>query len=316
MKYERAIDTVAGKVADALLSEIDSRRKQGVPPTADQIQLLRRISGCDGMAGELGRAVLVRNISFVLAVDRKCVDDHLAARVNATTAEGAALRGVMLRHRPITPGVTQVLGRAVLQSAIESTASGGAAANVASNSLWPALAHVRGDTAARWCITATDIATVLRKTSQSIRAAALRMLVKWLGADKAGSETAWRNTFGPFFKDVWPKERELRDVSQTHEFIALAVGAGRQFPAALEQLRPYIVPFDRGLGSLHAIGSSDMPERFPRETLSLLWLVCGPRSKGNYYEMAEIIDRLIGADPDLEVDRRLQRLELHAERYT
>ena len=314
-KYERAIETVAGKVADALLSEIDSRRKQGVSPTTEQIQLLRRISGCDGMAGELGRAVIVRNISFVLAVDRQCVVDHLAARVNATTAEGAALRGVMLRHRPITPGVTQVLGRAVLQSAIESAASGGAAANVASNILWPALAHVRGDTAARWGITATDIATVLRETSQSIRAAALRRLVKWLGADKAGSETAWRNTFGPFFKDVWPKERAFRDVSQTHEFIALAVGAGRQFPAALEQLRPYIVPFDRGLGSLHAIGSSDMPERFPRETLSLLWLVCGPRSKGNYYEMAEIIDRLIGADPDLEVDRRLQWLKQHAERF-
>ena len=59
-----------------------------------------------------------------------------------------------------------------------------------------------------------------------------------------------------------------------------------------------------------------MPEKFPRETLSLLRLVCGPGSKGSFYEMAKIIDRLIGADPDMEVDRRLQWLERHAERFT
>ena len=294
-RFESAIDTVAGKIVETLLSQIDSRRKRGVPPTTNQIQLLRRISGCDGIASEFGRAVLVRNIAFVLAVDRQCVVDHLAARISATTAEGAALRGVMLRHRPITPGVTQVLRQAVLQSAIESKASGGAAANVALNILRPALARGRGATAARWGITATDIATVLRETAQSIRAAALRMLVWWLGADESGPETGWRNTFGPFFRDVWPKERDLRDVSQTHEFIALAVGAGSEFPIALEQLRQYIVPFDQGLGSLRAIGSSDTPEKFPRDTLSLLWLVCGPRSTGSYYEMAEIIDRLIDA---------------------
>ena len=237
--------TVAGRVANALLTEIDSRRKQRVVATTEQIQLLRRISSCDGMAGKLGRAVLVRNISFLLAIDRQCVVDHLAARVNSATAEGTDLRAVMLLNRTITPGVTQVLGKAVVQGAIESTSNGGAAAYVASNILRPALSHVRGDTE-RWGITASDVAKVLRKTSHSIRGAALRMLVKWLGDDSAGPDTAWRDAFGPFFKDVWPKERRLRDVSQTHEFIALAVGAGRQFPAALKHLLAYIVPFDRG----------------------------------------------------------------------
>ena len=44
----------------------------------------------------------------------------------------------------------------------------------------------------------------------------------------------------------------------------------------------------------------------PRETLSLIWLVCGPNSSGSFYEISKIIDRLIKADPDIEVDRRLQ----------
>ena len=36
--------------------------------------------------------------------------------------------------------------------------------------------------------------------------------------------------FGPFFREVWPKEREFRHVSLTQHLIALAVGAGNNFP--------------------------------------------------------------------------------------
>ena len=312
--YERAIETVAGKVADALLTEIDSRRKRDLTPTTEQKQLLRRISGYDGMAGELGRAMLVRKISFVLAVDRQLIVDYLAARVNATNAEGAALRAVMLRHGPITPDVTQVLGRAVLQSAIESKATGVAAHNVASNILRPALAQVRGDTSVRRDITVSEVAQALREMSQSSRSAALGTLAEGLGNEK-NAEDAWRSTYAPFFKEVWPKEREYGDVAQTHEFIALAVGAGSEFPTALKQLRRYIVPFERDIGNLQAIVSSQVPENFPRDTLCLLRVVVGPGSRGGFYEMPGIIDRLIAADPDIEIDRRLQWLERHAERF-
>ena len=98
--------------------------------------------------------------------------------------------------------------------------------------------------------------------------------------------------------------------------IDLAVGTGNfEFPAALELLQPYIVPFDQGRGSLRSIVASEAPEKFSRQTLSLLWLVCGPRSRGSFYEISKIIDRLIASDPDLEVDRRLQWLEHRAERY-
>ena len=51
----------------------------------------------------------------------------------------------------------------------------------------------------------------------------------------------------PFFERIWPKEREFRDVSLTPHLIDLAVGSGNEFPAALELLRPYISPYERGL---------------------------------------------------------------------
>ena len=139
------------------------------------------------------------------------------------------------------------------------------------------------------------------------------MLADWLQSDDEAVEDKWRLSIGPFLENVWPKEHKFREASLTAHWIDLAVGAGAEFPAALEQLQPYIAPY-RGHGSLHSIASSEVPIKFPRETLRLLWLVCGPNSSGSFYEISEIIDRLIEADPDIEVDRRLQWLEQRAER--
>ena len=198
---------------------------------------------------------------------------------------------------------------------IESESDDFFAAMIASRILRPALADVRGGNEVQWGLTASDVAQVLRKAPVAIRSGALEVLADWLRKDKAGVEVAWRASITPFFETVWPRELEFRDALLTPHLIDLAVGSGNEFPMALEFLRPYIAPFDRGHGSLHSIASSEAPERFPRETLSLLWLVCGSKSRGNSYEISEIIDRLIEADPDIEVDRRLQWLEQRAERY-
>ena len=44
-------------------------------------------------------------------------------------------------------------------------------------------------------------------------------------------------------------------------------------------------------------------------------MVCGPESRGSFYDLSEVIDKLIETDPDIEIDRRLQRLKQQAERY-
>ena len=312
--YEQAINSAAGKLAQTLLLEIDAKRQENVSPTNSQRQLLRRISNCKGTFGLLGSAVFARSLSFLLTVDRQCVIDDLGPRINATNAEGVALRSVMLSYGLISPELTRVLGQAVMKGAIECKANGHAA-NVAANILRPALADVRGDNRVQWSLTASDVAQVLRASPSSFRREVLQLLVSWSKNDGARAKETWRISIKPFFTKVWPKEREFLDVLLTHQLIALAVGAGNEFPDAIEQLRPYLVPFDRGLGLLPDISSSNVPERFPHETLGLLWLVCGPESRGSYYGISNIIDRLIEADPGLEADRRLQWLEHRAERF-
>jgi hypothetical protein len=48
--------------------------------------------------------------------------------------------------------------------------------------------------------------------------------------------------------------------------------------------------------------------------LDLLWLIYGPKGETNC-EMAEVLDRLVKADPDIEVDRRFQSLEQRTTRH-
>ena len=108
----------------------------------------------------------------------------------------------------------------------------------------------------------------------------LDVLAGWLQDDQAGAEEAWRVVAIPFFQKIWPKEREFRSASLTPYLITLAVGSGTEFPKALEILRPYISPYDRGHESLHAVVGSDVTERFPHETLELVGWSAAPRAAG------------------------------------
>ncbi len=312
--YDKAINSIAGRLTETLLLEMDARRKQDIALSEALRQLVRSIAGHEGPAGQLGRAVLTHDASFLLSIERNCVIDILGPHISASDEEGAALRAVMLSSRSISPDLTQLLGEAVKKGAIESEQSGHVARAIAANVLRPAVADIRGDHSVRWGLTASDVAHVLREAPQEIRRGALEVLAIWLRDDSAGVEEAWGAMIIPFFKEVWPKEHEFRDVSLTPHLIDLAVGSGDQFPMALEFLQSYLYPYDRGYGSLLSIDESEMPEKFPRETLNLLWLVCGPKSRGSFYKISEIIDRLIDACPDIEIDHRLQWLEQRAER--
>ena len=311
--YDEAINSVAGRLTEALLREMESKRQQDGAATDVQRQLVRRIAGHEGPAGQLGRAVLTHTASFLLSIERNCVSDILGPRISAPDREGATLRAVMLDVEAVSPEITRLLGEAVQQGVIESEQSGHAAARVASHVLRPAVAEVRGEHSVQWGLTASDVAIILREARPDIRSGALDVLAGWLQSDDEAVENKWSLRFKPFFEKVWPKEREFREPSLTANWIALAVGAGNGFPAALEQLQPYIAPF-QGDGSLYSIVASKAPERFPRETLRLLWLVCGPNSSGSFYEISEIIDRLIKTDSAIAVDRRLQWLEQRAQR--
>ena len=313
--YEWAINSDAGKVAETLLLEIEARITRGLGATREQSRLLRRICRRAGTSGQLGRAVLAHHLSFVVKVDPQSVSKFLGPRVNALDDEGIALRRVMVRAFPMSPELTTFMTDAMKTALIESREDSSAGLTVAANMLRPALAEIRKDAEVGWGLTANDVAQVLRKGRSGLRGDALDVLGRWLGPDDATGGENWQAAIGPFLDVHWPKERAFRTAELTAHWVELVVKAGKKFPAALEQLRPYIAPYGPGHASLQSIVSSEIPERFPLDTLQLLWLVCGPDSRGRSYRLADVLSRLAAADPRLEFDRRFQWLLQRADGY-
>ena len=242
--YEQAVNSNVGKLTETLLFGLQIKRQESAASREPLLKLAIRICGYDGSVGQLARAVLTVNVAFLLAIDRQCVVDTLAPCISARDHEGGALRAVMLKHGSITPSISHVLGEAIFKGVVESQEDGHAAAVVASKIIRPAMAEVRSGNQNLWGLNASQVTDVLRQASQAIRCGALEVLAGWLAADDSGAEKAWKTTFGPFFHRVWPKELVFRDGSLAPRFVELAVKAGNAFPEALEQLRPYIVPYN------------------------------------------------------------------------
>lgn len=73
------------------------------------------------------------------------------------------------------------------------------------------------------------------------------------------------------------------------------------------------VPYKRERASVHHILKSGAPEQSPLEVLDLLWIVFGRGASS--HDMGKVLDRLLAADPTIEVDRRFQFLMRRTTRY-
>lgn len=310
----RAISSPAGRLTEALLFDLQGEPDDGTPaPTDAQSRMLTLIATDASDAGRAGRVVLVRWASFLTVADRHFVADILEPPTSARGDDGPALRSVLL-SRALSPAATRVLANAVKRGVLEA-ADAQHPVPIAANLLRPALAEVQSTGSASWGLSAQEVAHLLRTGPPELRAAALQVLWHWIRDGDASTEETWRTTIAPLLARIWPQESEYLDVSTTQGFVDLIVEAGDEFPSALEDVRHYLLPFDSGRGSLLSVQRSEIARTFPHETLEMLWIVCGPKSHGTYFDMAAIIDQLIEGDPDIEIDRRLQWIEQNTERF-
>lgn len=187
--------------------------------------------------------------------------------------------------------------------------------NAAAKVIAPALSILRGEqTEADWAMSVADVARAIRTGPPILRLGAVRLLQQWIHQMDADRAVAWRTGIGPLLLAIWPHERRFRASELSRHFAELAVSAADAFPEALEQLLPHLSLLE-GHGGLHFIETSEAPEKFPRETLILLWKLFGPGSTSNRYGLPKLLERLVVAVPAIELDRRLQWLDQNATRY-
>lgn len=312
--YEAAINRSEGRLVHVLLTELDHTRKSEGKHEARQLARLAMIAGNNSQSGIMGQAVLIHEFAFMINADKMLVEKHLVPRLTASTVEAPKLREILVSRGNITPEVTTMAPQALLLGVAEASADTRFAIQIASSILRPALALVRGDSPERWGLSETEISRVLRIAPLKIRVGVLGVLARWIRNDASGAEDAWKQMVEPFFERIWPKERCFVDDALNRDFTSLVIGAGKSFPAALIKLRPYFSLGAHRGANLHSIKNSSTPEKFPFQVLELLWLICG-NTGSNSYDMGGILDRLVAADPNIEIDRRFQSLEQRTNRY-
>lgn len=313
--YEAAINSPGGRLAEAALIDIQNARRAGDAIPQWLLDATSSMAIANGRQGAMARAVLIHNISFVVSIEGQNTITPLNSVLSGDTTEAARLRAVLVSQGNISSKASKAFSDAIKLGLKELDGSRSDAVAAAATILSPSISLIRGEAAPEdWGFNLDDAADILRSGSPALREGAADVLRQWITKIAGEPAQAWRTVIGPLLDQIWPRERVLRESNLTRFFTELAVGSGDAFPEAFEQLRPYLVLLERN-GGVYPIKNSNIPENFPQQTLSLLWCLFGPGHTGHLSGVPEVLERLIQADPEIELDRRLQWLDQSSMHY-
>ncbi|MEG3153514.1 SIR2 family protein [Sphingomonas sp. RB1R13] len=313
--YADLINTPAGRLTQAALVDIEVLRAEGTPIDPALLDAIWTAAAAPGRQGTMARGALVYAAGFVLTVVGEQMAEPLGAALTDDGDEGRALRRVLVTDGRLSSIASRTFGAAILRGLDELTGQGHDLTNAAAKIIGPALGIVRGEqTDADWGFGTAAVSRALRTGPPGLRIGAAELLTQWIHQIDTDRAIAWRAGIGPMLREVWPRERRFSERGLSRHFADLAVQSADAFPDALGQLMPYITQIE-GHGGTFTIERSEAPERFPRDTLALLWRLYGPGTTSNLHSVPKILDRLVAAMPAIETDRRLQWLEQRAVRY-
>lgn len=312
--YNDATNSPSGRLVQSLLADIDHCKKDEKIVPAKLIACLKLAAAAAGQNGAFSKAILIRNIGFVLSLRNETINNLLDRTLTGVSIEAIALRAILVNYTENSAATSKRFSKHVLKGVLEVKGRGGVARSAAAKIIAPALSHLRNEqTADRWGITLEDTDSALKKGPPTLRVGACIVLKQWMPDLASDRALAWKTSVGPLLAR-WSRDRELCEKELTHHFAEIAIASGDAFPAALQQIFPYLT-LQQGYGSLYSLTNSDIPEKFPRDTLLLIWRIFGPGCTAIPHEISKLLDRLVKSEPAIERDRRLQWLDQNSIRY-
>lgn len=158
-------------------------------------------------------------------------------------------------------------------------------------------------------VTADEARMALRSANSAVRLEALSFL-----RQRAATDGGWKRVVVPFFRNVWPRERQFQTAETSRNLVLFLEELGENFPNGVRLVVDFLVAssntdvFVFQFGSDAERGHGDLTKQYPRETLTLLNKIIDESSPRPPYGLAEVVTRLADAAPDLRQDERWQRL--------
>lgn len=120
-------------------------------------------------------------------------------------------------------------------------------------------------------------------------------------------EDYWQNRVKPFWKEVWPKSRDLATPRISESLSRLIIAARGEFPAALAAVQDWLQPIEHPYYVVHLLHESGLCRRYPTDALRLLNAVIADQQWAPR-ELGQCLDAIGQVSPELEQDPQYQRL--------
>lgn len=161
-------------------------------------------------------------------------------------------------------------------------------------------------------IDSRTIRKALRSAGEkALRTAAWILLRRLRETEEGNRGQAWIKVIGPTFQEIWPLDADLRESKSSEHLVDLALLCEGGFPAAVQVLRPFVVPyatdsieFDFGLDEK----GDDLLNEHPGAMLELIGAAVGDPSQPPG-DLQMVLNKLRDADPTLASKGVFRRLE-------
>ncbi|MCQ8866758.1 anti-phage defense-associated sirtuin Dsr1 [Vibrio splendidus] len=114
-----------------------------------------------------------------------------------------------------------------------------------------------------------EVRKVLKDIPVSSLGVATNILSQALNASEH-KEEYWVNRIYPIWKNSWPKSKDRMSESVVEALVMICIDSGEHFPEALTALKGYFGKIKHPDYSISKLLSSDIGQKFPRETIELL----------------------------------------------
>jgi hypothetical protein len=304
-----AINHPIGHVTEALINLWFKREPNdgdGLP--ADLRPLFTRLCDVQVQRFRHGRVLLASRLIALFRVDRQWTEQCLLPRFDWATdpiEAKAVWEGFLWSPRLYQPLLLALKSR-FLETARHYGELGEHAQQFAAFLTYAALGPADGFTVEEWR------AAIAALPQEGLQESA-QALTQALEGAADQREEYWKNRIHPFWRDVWPKSRDLATPGISESLSRMCLAAGSEFPTALTVVLDWLRPMEHPSYVVHLLHESGLCSRFPIHALRLLAAIISDQRWGAP-ELGQCLDLIVRADASLVTDPQYQRLQNYARR--
>ncbi|MDE0240970.1 MAG: hypothetical protein OXQ84_12370, partial [bacterium] len=296
-----ALNHPAGKLAEAALARLRKHQPEmgaGLPgPVRQYFEAIG-----EDPDGQLGRVMLAMRLHYLFAVDPDWATEHMIARLDpARSQEAASLWSAYGWSPSVGPDLLRAFKGPFLEILRTEAPEYRKLGNL--RSLFMAV-----------CLEAPDELTdpEIRGVVDGLPEKGLKTVIQSLKGRLTGEAPerarVWQEKVHPWLREYWP-QAAVRNTAETSDAILeLLAECGEAFAQAVEWSLEYLRPHERR--SLNRLNENGHAEQYPEAMLCVLDRVVDAEVLLVYERphLREILDALVGMNPDRNGDPRFQRL--------